>query len=145
VHEPIALRRLRLHPVRSAFDIAALAAVLALSVRLVLGSGAAPDQWKIYPGPVPVSQRTATACFEGSPAVSAVRPVGAVDLVRFAGQRGFVKLEFLAGEDAAIQAAYADKIPWVINNTIWSHVPSRTVLEHDTDKLDACLNMAHVR
>ena len=106
---------------------------------------AAPDQWKIYPGPAAVSQRSATACFEASPAVSAVRSVGAVDLVRFAGQRGFVKLQFLAGEDAAIQVAYADKILWVINNTIWSHVPSRSVLKHDTDALNACLNMPPVR
>ena len=71
--------------------------------------------------------------------------MGAVDLVRFAGQRGFVKLQFLAGEDAAIQVAYADKILWVINNTIWSHVPSRSVLKHDTDALNACLNMPPVR
>ena len=144
VQKPIALRRLRLRPVRSALDFVALAAVLVVTVRLVLGTGAAPDQWKIYPGPAAVSQRSATACFEASPAVSAVRSVGAVDLVRFAGQRGFVKLQFLAGEDAAIQVAYADKILWVINNTIWSHVPSRSVLKHDADALNACLNMSPV-
>ena len=69
-----------------------------------------------------------------------MRSVGAVDLVRFAGQRGFIKVQFLADEDAAIQAAYADK-RWVDNNTIWSQIASRYVLKRDTDALGACLNM----
>lgn len=141
MHNPIALRRLSPRPVRLAVDIIALAAVLAFTVRLVLGSGAAPDQWKIYPGPTPVNQRSATECFEASPAVSVVRSVGAVDLVRFAGQRAFLKLQFLADEDAAIHVAYEDKIRWVVNNTIWSQVPSRYVLKRDTEALSGCLNM----
>ena len=139
-----ALRRLRRRPVRLAFDIVALAAVLALVVRLLLGPGASsasPDQWRIYPGPAPVAQHSATECFEASPAVSVVRSVGAADLVRFAGQRGFIRLQFLADEDAAIQAAYVDRIPWVVNNTIWSQLPSRYVLKRDTEALSGCLKM----
>lgn len=140
MYESVALRRLRLRPVRSAFDVVALAAVVALTVRLLLGSGTSPDPWKIYRGPVAVNQRVATACFEASPAVSAVRPVGAVDLVRFAGQRGFIRLQFLVDEDTAIQVAYANKA-WVVNNTIWSQAPSRYVLKRDSDALGTCLNM----
>lgn len=139
MHNPAALRRLR--PVRLAFDVVALATVLAFTVRLVLGSGPAPEQWRIYPGPTAVNQRSATECFEASPAVSVVRSVGTVDLVRFAGQRAFIKLQFLADEDTAIQVAYADRIPWVLNNTIWSHAPSRQVLKRDADALSGCLNM----
>ncbi len=141
VGKSIATTPLKLVWFRSAFSIVALAAVLVLAVRLVIGAGAAPDQWKVNPGPVAVKQSAATPCFKASPAVNTVRSVGAVDLVRFAGQRGFIKLQFLANEDEAIQAAYTNKSPWVENNTIWSQVPARNILKRDAQALSACLNI----
>lgn len=145
----IAFPRLKLAWVRSAFSIVALAAVLVLAVSLLLGSGgflvhgssSPPGLLEDLSGrqPPAVKQSAATKCFNASPAVSAVRSVGAVDLVRFAGQRGFMKLQFFPSANAAIRASYAHGSPnSFYDNTIWSQVPSR-LTNDDYDALSACL------
>jgi hypothetical protein len=138
----IALPRPKLVWVRSAFSIVALAAVLALAVRLLVGSGSVP------PGLVenlsgrqatPVKQSAATRCFKASPAVSAVRSAGTNVLVRFVGQPGFMKLTFFPSANAAIRASYANGSPnSFYDNTIWSQVPSR-LTNGDYDALSTCL------
>jgi hypothetical protein len=149
----IALPRLKRLPVRSAFSIVALAAVLALAVRLLLGSGgllhgsgAATGLSEALRGPQPaaVKQSAATRCFKASPAVSVVRSAGAVDLVRFAGQRGFMKLQFFTNANAAIRDSYAHGSPnSFYDNTVWSQVPSR-LTKGDYDALSSCLPMPRV-
>jgi hypothetical protein len=138
----IALPRLKLVWVRSAFGIVALAAVLALAVRLLLGSGAvSPGLLEDLSGrqAPPVEQSAATRCFRASPAVSAVRSEGADVLVRFVGQPGFMKLTFFPSANAAIRASYAHGSPnSFYDNTIWSQVPPR-LTEGDYDALSSCL------
>ena len=131
-------------PLRSAFSVVALTAVVALIVRLVLGSAPVPpglaENLSGSHAP-PVNQRAATTCFKASPAVSAVSSVGAVVLVRFVGQPGSMKLAFFRSADAAIRASYAQGSPnSFYGNTIWSHVPSR-LTKGDIDALSACLPM----
>jgi hypothetical protein len=132
---------------RSALSLAALAAVLVLAIRLAFPSSSPPGLAAALasPGPQPpaVNQDAATTCFEGSPAVSAVRSAGAVLLVRFVGQTGFMKLEFFSNEDAAIRASYERGSPNsfhnnIYNNTLWSHVPSR-LTKGDISALSTCL------
>jgi hypothetical protein len=132
---------------RSAFSIVALAAVLVLAVRLAIGSSALPpglaENLSGRHAP-PVKESAATTCFKTSPAVSAVRSVGAVVLVRFVGQAGFMELTFFPSADAAIRDSYAHGSPnSFYGNTIWSHTPSR-LSKGDIDALSTCLPMPKV-
>jgi hypothetical protein len=144
----VALPGRSLTALRSAFSIVALAAVVALAVHLLIGSTPPPPGLvEALRGPQPpaVKQSSATRCFKAAPAVDAVRSAGTVVLVRFAGHRRFMKLEFFPDEHAAIRAAYARGTPngqsnAFYGNTIWSQVPSR--LNHgDVDALSSCLPM----
>ena len=139
-----ALPRLTLARLRSAFSIAALAAVVALAVHLVIGSTPPPPGLVADlsgPQPPAVKQATATRCFKASPAVTAVRSVGTVVLVRFAGAHRFMKLAFFPSADTAIRASYARGSPnSFYGNTIWSQVPSR-LTQGDVDALSSCLPM----
>jgi hypothetical protein len=144
VHRSLAFPRPTLARLRSALSIVALAAVLALIVRLLIGSTPPPPGLLADlggPQPPAVKQGAATACFKASPAVSAVRSAGTVVLVRFAGARRFMKLEFFSSADAAIRASYARGSPnGFYGNTIWSRVPSR-LTQGDIDALSSCLPM----
>jgi hypothetical protein len=144
MYKPVALPRPRLVWVRSGLGVVALAAVLVLAVRLVVGSGSPPaGLLENLSGPQapPVKQSAATTCFRASPAVSAVHSAGAIVLVRFAGQPGFMKLTFFANENAAIRASYAHGSPnSFYDNTIWSQIPSR-LTKSDYDALSTCLPM----
>jgi hypothetical protein len=144
--KPAGLSGLKLGPaLRSAFSLIALAAVLVLAIRLLFPSSSPPGLAEALAGPGPqppaVNQRAAETCFERSPAVSAVRSAGAILLVRFVGHTGFMKIQFLSNEDAAIRASYQRGSPnSFYNNTLWSQVPPR--LTHgDFDALSTCLPM----
>ncbi|HEX2703441.1 MAG TPA: hypothetical protein VHM72_08425 [Solirubrobacteraceae bacterium] len=140
----IALARRGRRMVWPALDLLLLAVVVVVAVSLLHGSSAPP------PGLVqnlsgahapPVKQASATACFKASPAVSAVRSAGPDVLVRFSGQRGFMRLTFFANADAAIRVSYAHGSPnSFYDNTIWSQVPSR-LTNGDYHALSACLPM----
>jgi len=140
----VALPRPKLVWVRSALSVVALAAVLVLAVRLVVGSGSPPaGLLENLSGPQapPVKQSAATTCFKAFPAVSVVHSAGAIVLVRFLGQPGFMKLTFFANANAAIRASYAHGSPnSFYDNTIWSQVPSR-LTKSDYDALSTCLPM----
>jgi len=144
MQKPVALPRPQLVWVRSAVSVVALAAVLALAVRLLVGSGSPPaGLLENLSGthPRPVKQNAATRCFRASPAVGAVRSAGAIVLVRFVGQPGFMKLTFFPNADAAIRASYAHGSPnSFYNNTIWSQIPSR-LTKSDIHALATCLPM----
>ena len=142
VRKSAGLPRLTLARLRSAFSIAALAAVLVLAVHLLLGSAPPPAGLvEDLSGrqPPAVKQSAATTCFKVSPAVRAVRSAGAVVLVRFVGQPGFMRLQFFPSADAAIRDSYAHGSPnSFYDNTVWSAVPSH--LTHgDIAALSSCL------
>jgi hypothetical protein len=144
MHRPVALSRPKLAWVRPGLSVVALAAVLVLAVRLVVGSGSQPAgllQNLSGTQAPPVKQSAATRCFRASPAVSAVHSAGAIVLVRFVGQPDFMKLTFFANANAAIRASYAHGSPnSFYDNTIWSQVPSRLTTS-DYDALSTCLPM----
>jgi hypothetical protein len=142
--ESVANLRPNLVWVRSALSVVALAAVLVLAVRLVVGSGSPPagllENLSGRQAP-PVEQSAATRCFRASPAVSAVHSAGPIVLVRFVGQPGFMKLRFFANANAAIRASYAHGSPnSFYDNTTWSQIPAR-LANSDYDALSTCLPM----
>ncbi|HLW95671.1 MAG TPA: hypothetical protein VKS25_09860 [Solirubrobacteraceae bacterium] len=144
MHTATALPRPTLARLRSALSIVALAAVLALIVRLLIGSTPPPpglvEALRGRQAPA-VKQSAATACFRASPAVSAVRSAGTVVLVRFAGQRSFMRLQFFSGEHAAIRDSYAHGSPnSFYDNTVWSGVPAR-LTNGEIHALSTCLPM----
>jgi hypothetical protein len=144
VHRSLALPRLTLVRLRSAFSIVALAAVVALVLHLLIGSSPPPPGLAAAlhgPQAPAIKQTAATACFRRSAAVAEVRTAGAVDRVRFAGQRRFMRLQFFPSVDAAIRASYAHGSPnGFYGSTIWSGVPSH--LTHgDIGALSSCLPM----
>jgi len=144
MHKYVALPRPKLVWGRSALSVIALAAVVVLAVRLAIGSGSPPaGLMEDLSGPQapPVKQSAATTGFKASPAVSVVHSAGAIILVRFVGNSGFMKLTFFANADAAIRASYAHGSPnSFYDNTIWSQIPSR-LTQGDYDALSTCLPM----
>jgi hypothetical protein len=144
MHKPVALPCPKLVWVRSGLSVVALAAVLVLAVRLVVGSGSPPagllENLSGTHAP-PVNQGAATRCFRASPAVRAVHSAGAIVLVRFVGQAGFMRLTFFANANAAIRASYAHgSANSFYGNTTWSQIPSR-LTNSDYDALSTCLPM----
>jgi len=146
VHKSAALPTLKLgRALRSAFSLVALAAVLALAIRLLFPSSSPPGLAEALAGsgpqPPAVNQRAAETCFERSPAVSSVRSAGAVLLVRFVGHTSSMNVQFLSNEDAAIRASYEHGSPnSFYYNTVWSQVPPR-LTHSDVDALSTCLPM----
>jgi hypothetical protein len=144
VHAPIALRHRTLARLRSALSIVALAAVVWLAVRLLIGSPSQPpglaEALSGRPSR-PVEQSAATKCFRASPAVAAVRSAGATVLVRFVGRSRFMRLEFFPSADDAVRDSYAHGSPnSFYDNTIWSQVPSH-LTNDEIDALSTCLPM----